>query len=102
VRCIFFLNQAVFQPPVPKSPHPRIHDVVEVWAYSWKHIIEHTADPPFWSSGCYEASKTGFVNMSIFVLFAPQDSLRLALTGWSLTIAVTICYIIMLYLADNE
>ena len=40
--------------------------------------------------------------MSIFVLFAPLDSLRLALTGWSLTIAVTICYIIMLYLADDE
>ncbi|OQD78087.1 hypothetical protein PENANT_c090G07010 [Penicillium antarcticum] len=53
-------------------------------------------------NGCYEASKIGFLNMSIFVLFAPQSSLRLALTGWSLTIAVTICYIIMLYLADGE
>jgi hypothetical protein len=44
----------------------------------------------------------GFLNMSLFVLFAPQDSFRLALAGWSLTIAVTVSYIIMLYLAGDE
>lgn len=39
--------------------------------------------------------------MSILVLLAPQDSLRPALTGWILTIAITICYIMMLYLVDD-
>ncbi|KAJ6041335.1 uncharacterized protein N7446_010775 [Penicillium canescens] len=53
-------------------------------------------------NGCYEASKMGFFNMSIFLLLAAQDSFRLALTGWGLTIAVTVFYITMLYLASDE
>ena len=44
----------------------------------------------------------GFLNMSIFLLLAPQDSLRLGLTVWSLSIAVAACYIIMFYLAGDE
>ena len=60
------------------------------------------ADAQSWPSACYDASKIGYFNMSIFVLLAPEDSLWPALTGWSFTIAVTIFYIIMLYLTEDE
>lgn len=46
-------------------------------------------------TSCYDVSKMGYFNISILMLFIPRESLFVALSGWSLAIAVMTGYIII-------
>ena len=53
-------------------------------------------------SACYNASKIGYMNVSIFMLLTPQVSLEIAFAGWVFLIAILVAYIIMIYRVEDD